>query len=74
MQPFNMLSNGMFYVAIHAFVDELQVEINLFELPEHKAYSPAQGVDRVIRPWLLNALLKMCFFFNQVMTHKKITG
>ena len=27
--PFNMLSHGMFYLAIHAFVYELQVEMYL---------------------------------------------
>ena len=27
--PFNMLSNGMFYLPIHAFVNELQIEMYL---------------------------------------------
>ena len=50
-----MLSNGVFYLPIHAFVYELLVEMYLivtsFVLQASK--SLAQGVDKLILPWLL---------------------
>ena len=49
--PFDMLSNGMFYFAIHALVHELQVEMTPRFLKSE--YQCSTRCDKVILPWLL---------------------
>ena len=50
-----MLSSGIFYLPIHAFVYELQVEMYLIvtSFVLRANIGPAQGVDNVTLPWLL---------------------